>query len=619
MSDLALSGSKQIEIVDFEKGKLTGVFATFRWKVTYQSVLNNSSTIGWEVELYNTSAYAVSEGVTVRLGDGIGVTKFFGISFNNKTTVKNSITNGEKAVVLSGEIVVKHDSNGNAVNNKSEEFYCYISGHHKGNRWGKFGEISLNRIIPRFGMLSADNFNDEENPSITYTPSSLLDVSTVSKLEACISLTGLEDDIPYREIPVATGGSYTFELTDSDREVLRIGVAKGNSTTVRFYVKTYFKDGTAYGDYLIKTLTLVNYLPTLNPTVRDVNERTKYLTGNNQKFIKYISNAEFDTGAEAKKMALIAEQYVINGSKTILNTPSGIIEDVDSNTFYFSITDSRGYTTKDFIVVDFVEYIKLTSRISEAILDGNGDLSFTITGNYFNGSFGAVDNSLEFEYSIRANDGEVSWHIIQPSSVSFYENTYTAHYTITGLDYMKRYTITANVIDEAMSSQTDAVVVSATPVFEWAESDFTHNTKVYFNDDIYLAAGKNIIYDSGADNKILWKGANVLGASQSVDLIEPISKQANGIVLVFSLYRNNAAENVSINSFFVSKHEVEILRNAPHTYLMAINAGFSNIGAKYVYIDDTKITGHEGNTASGTNSGISYQNGSYVLRYVLGV
>ena len=90
-------------------------------------------------------------------------------------------------------------------------------------------------------------------------------------------------------------------------------------------------------------------------------------------------------------------------------------------------------------------------------------------------------------------------------------------------------------------------------------------------------------------------------------------------MLVFSLYRNGAAENVSINSAFISKYEVAALPDAPHTFWMAINAGFSTIGAKYLYINDTTITGHEGNTSSGANSGITFNNSMYVLRYVIGV
>ena len=107
--------------------------------------------------------------------------------------------------------------------------------------------------------------------------------------------------------------------------------------------------------------------------------------------------------------------------------------------------------------------------------------------------------------------------------------------------------------------------------------------------------------------------------TDTITLSEPISAQPNGIVLVFSLYRNGAAENISINSFFVSKKEVELLPDAPHSFFMLIDSGFSIIGAKKLFINNTTITGNYTNITSGTNNNLTYNNFSFVLRYVIGV
>jgi len=40
---------------------------------------------------------------------------------------------------------------------------------------------------------------------------------------------------------------------------------------------------------------------------------------------------------------------------------------------------------------------------------------------------------------------------------------------------------------------------------------------------------------------------------------------------------------------------------------------------KYLYISDTQIKGHDDNVKAGSSSGVSYDNGKYVLRYVIGV
>ena len=111
-----------------------------------------------------------------------------------------------------------------------------------------------------------------------------------------------------------------------------------------------------------------------------------------------------------------------------------------------------------------------------------------------------------------------------------------------------------------------------------------------------------------------------MGENTSITFSDTVDNQQNGILLVFSLYRNNAAEDVSITTAFIGKKEIELLPGAPHFYLMGINAGMSVIGAKYLYIANDGITGHSGNTTSGTAaSGITFNNNNFVLRYVIGV
>lgn len=120
-------------------------------------------------------------------------------------------------------------------------------------------------------------------------------------------------------------------------------------------------------------------------------------------------------------------------------------------------------------------------------------------------------------------------------------------------------------------------------------------------------------------NQVLWSGAYYMNASQTITLKQAISEQVSGIVLVFSYYDSGAVQDYSFNTHFVSKKQIDLFPSCGHTFFMGINAGFSSIGAKYLYFTDTSITGHSGNTSSGTNSGITFDNSKYVLRYVIGV
>ena len=134
------------------------------------------------------------------------------------------------------------------------------------------------------------------------------------------------------------------------------------------------------------------------------------------------------------------------------------------------------------------------------------------------------------------------------------------------------------------------------------------NTNIYGN-NINIAA-KNTIKINDREygtNKVLWQSnGEHMGGSDTITLSEPISAQPNGIVLVFSLYRNGATENIAINSFFVSKKEVELLPNAPHSFFMLIDSAFSIIGAKTLFINNTTITGSGTNIMNSTSNNLIY-------------
>lgn len=125
-----------------------------------------------------------------------------------------------------------------------------------------------------------------------------------------------------------------------------------------------------------------------------------------------------------------------------------------------------------------------------------------------------------------------------------------------------------------------------------------------------------------ARNKILWSGGYYMQASQTITLSEAISAQANGIILIFSGY-TPASE--TINDFhwsthFVPKEQISHYGGGGHSFIMSGAGNFESFAAKYLYISDTSIKGHDNNKATGTGAcGIKYTNNAYVLRYVIGV
>lgn len=121
--------------------------------------------------------------------------------------------------------------------------------------------------------------------------------------------------------------------------------------------------------------------------------------------------------------------------------------------------------------------------------------------------------------------------------------------------------------------------------------------------------------------KILWTGGYYMTETHKITLSEPVSAQTNGIMLVFSRYTNGAAADTNFNNFFVSKVLVATKPGVGHMFAMFATPTFEMAAGKYLYINDTTITGHASNSLAGTSAttGITYANNAFVLRYVIGV
>ena len=104
----------------------------------------------------------------------------------------------------------------------------------------------------------------------------------------------------------------------------------------------------------------------------------------------------------------------------------------------------------------------------------------------------------------------------------------------------------------------------------------------------------------------------------TVTLAENVSKQKNGIVLVFSEYTNGAVANQTFSCHFVPKLVVSKHNGVGHSFWLT-TSNLAYVGTKYLYIHDDTITGHTNNDATGTTSGITYASNRFVLRYVIGV
>lgn len=454
-----------------------------------QSIEDNKSNVTVSVYCSWTNGSYNTQQIVIGKPSASGWLKIDGEQYDFRSTFNDNRTTTGSKTLFSKTLDVAHDAEG------KKTIYCsayFATGVSSGNITAS--DTQALTTIPRFATIKyAPNFNDEENPTITYSnPAG----DSVASLRACISLNGTADDVAYRDIS-KTGTSYTFNLTDAERNVLRAATTDGNSRTVKFYVRTEI-GGSYEGSNLARTFTIKNPNPTINPTIKDTNSTTVALTGDSSKLVRYYSNAAITIGAAAVKQATLKSQKVTCGSKSL--TANGTINAIESKSFVFTATDSRGNTTEETVTPSFIEYIKLTCSLGNNMPDGEGNMAVKVSGNYFNGSFGSKNNSLSVYYRYKTSGGSYgSW---QAMTVTKGDNTYSASANVAGLDYQTAYVFQAYAKDELSGNVYSLEkTVKATPIFDWGENDFNFNVPVF--DEVGALIGNGLAaYAGGGANGI---------------------------------------------------------------------------------------------------------------------
>lgn len=438
------------------------------WNRTSYSVAENKSTIAWVLRLVITTSGTQNTYNAVNYTVKIDNNEY-------KGTVDGIVLRKVGTqIIATGTTTISHAADG------TKSFSCsFTFGNGVLGTYSGYSTETLNPIPKKATISSAVDFNDEENPTITYTN---ISGNLVTRVEACISLTGAKDDVPYREIS-KTGTSYTFNLTNSERTTLRAAITSGNSRTVRFYVRTTIGTET-FHSYLSKTLTLVNYKPILYPSVADGNSTTAMLTGDTSKIVRYYSNARVVFASVPRKGATIVRKTATNGSQSVVIEDSqevAVINNVEDNVFNLSVTDSRGYTTSEQIHFkgdNFIPYFDVTC-VQTIRLNLDKTIDLTVKGSYYDGSFGALDNELIIETRHNENGGEWSdWEAITPLVSDISNGTYTLNATISGYDPSGSYGFQCRAIDKLSTAESAIETVTLEPLFDWSKYDFNFNVPV---------------------------------------------------------------------------------------------------------------------------------------------
>lgn len=450
---MALSGS-------FNTTAYSNRHLTFKWSCKTQSTANNYSVIDWELLGAGTATgYLMSAPFKVEINSSV--------VYESSTRIE--LRNGTK--VASGQVTLKHNDNGTFTMTAkvTAAIYSYS------NNVSGSGSWALDTIPRAATITNAPDFNDEANPVLQYTNAA---GNNVSSLQACISFTGATPDIAYRDI-TKTGTSYTFNLTDAERNVLRNSIPTANSRKLFFYIKTVISGVTYYSKKEV-TFTIINANPTINPSITDGNTIVSTITGDKNTLVKYYSNAVVKVNAVAQKGATIQSIVVRCGGKSL--SGDGTINNVESGTFKIGVTDSRGNSIIQTVNKTFIDYVKPTINLVTSNMTTDGSVILTFTGTFYNGKIGKFNNKdyLDLGYYLWGNDPnkEDDYDFFTDvEDVSVSGNTYVASVTLTGFNYQSEYTIQGQMIDIFDDVYTEVLPLLSKPVFEWGKDVFCINAE----------------------------------------------------------------------------------------------------------------------------------------------
>ena len=473
------------------------------------------------------------------------------------------------------------------------------------------GNIYAGNITRQAYVTGATDFNDEGNPRITFTnPAGF-------RINARLEFAGTV----IRRDNIANTGSYTFDLTSAERDLLRSKCPNSNTLTVREVIATCLSGTTeSFWSWQDKTMSIVNANPTFsNCEFEDVNPTTLALTGNNQNIIQGYSSVKATIPVEyiatANKSATMSKysftcsdvQRDITYSSD--SSTNNTIENVKSGVFNVYAIDSRNNST---LVTknanQTIAYNPLVKgNISIARQNGVAEeTTLTINGTIDLKDFGQVVNSIqESKYRYKTTDSS-TWSNYKNITVSVdnegnisFSNLIQGD-TADGFDIGNSYNIEVLISDELSSVTFTANLGSGVPNIALHKQGVSIMSKYNTTEGGALQIeGKNIFKYSTSEVKTGYKWidgkpiyrkiftGNMTNTTNSwVNLQQCNLTNADSILDIKGTITNTSSDKrvLLINSFENSSYHCVFSYLGQTDYLQCNVSGwtYSNFGFKYI-------------------------------------
>lgn len=393
-------------------GSITGAYRGYTLRADWSAVQNaagNYSDVTVKHTLVIGSAYSLNIASRTNTCSVGGVSQGY----------TSGAINQKGGSVLLGTTVhrVSHDADGTKTAQITDTFN--INATIDGKKVGSItasGSITLDRIARNATIVTANDFTDETNPTLTY--------SNPSSFACDVSIEFAGGSITRAGAASGSGGSYTMQLTDSERTTLR-NASKDSSTLKVTYVLKTTIDGTAYYSRADRKMNVVDAAPELGAvSYEDTNAATVAVTGDKSRIIQNHSMLTVTIPtATAKKGATIASYTIAFGGVTKTVTTAGAVSlgtvDVSySQALTVTVTDSRGFTASKSVQVTVDDYNAPTAVIDLHRLNNfepttyvtasarysylNGKNAVTITSKFKKVSETDYGTPIELEDSIQS-------------------------------------------------------------------------------------------------------------------------------------------------------------------------------------------------------------------------
>ena len=330
-----------------------------------------------------------------------------------------------------------------------------------------------------------------------------------------------------------TSSNLPIDLTYTIGEYTGTIVLKSNASTTYNWaltedLKNHVPNGTIYSPVLIQCSTYDRFGSLIGQTNYDgaiifdtgiqpaeirtldvvpTSDRYESLTGSRDVGIKYFSDFYVDCVFVPATGATVVSKKVTTESGQVYDITKDItliLPAVSDNYITVECEDSYGFKITERKWFPIIEYEKPICFISSSSIETDGTAQVTISGSFFNQSFGAMNNTLELLCFVAPTSyGDVfGGDRIVVNNITYNSANFTATVNLSGLNYETSYYCQAWATDRMMTYNSSIITMGGKALFDWGKDDFQFNITVNANENIHFATDKAITGSDPLGNMI---------------------------------------------------------------------------------------------------------------------